>query len=306
MKNSFRTNSKAMGLDSLSYKGCYSYKDIYSEVAYRQLATMGLPNIPGNPTDNLLVPLLAIYTKSLDEKSKYKYCGTISDIYQFIGNNNLNQKIRDSIKEVGLPILIENIIFNYEFTRMRNEIVIQSSMHVPNGGDICPAIVIQNSYDGSKAASLSFGISIYEQSQLMTFAFNLGEMKQVHISNSKTEMTAVISSYIKVFETNITELISNSFSNTLTEDDMLGTLDVIEKIGKKKREEVSKILSNMNVASNDGARPLPSAWQMFLAIVRYSSLQPNLNMKKLLESAAESVLVIPVRMYEVLEKLQKL
>jgi len=49
---------------------------------------------------------------------------------------------------------------------------------------------------------------------------------------------------------------------------------------------------------------LPSAWHMFLAIVRYSSFEPNINIKRMLENAAESVLVIPTRMYGVLERLQ--
>ena len=73
---------------------------------------------------------------------------------------------------------------------------------------------------------------------------------------------------------------------------------------------VSQSPSGADVASinpqpeDDGPPRLPSAWQVFLAIARYSSLEPNLNAKRLLENAAESVLVIPPRMYEVLDQLQ--
>jgi hypothetical protein len=129
-------------------------------------------------------------------------------------------------------------------------------------------------------------------------------MRQVHIANSNTEMASAVASYMQVFSGSILEMISNSFRSTLTEDQMLGTLDVIERIGKKRREEISAMLGEMNVESEGEGSPLPSAWQMFLAIVRYSSFEPNLNVKRMLENAAENVLVIPTRMYEVLERLQ--
>jgi hypothetical protein len=113
-------------------------------------------------------------------------------------------------------------------------------------------------------------------------------------------MTSAMTSYMQVFSENIVDMITQSFSNQLSESDMLGVLDVIEEFGKKKRDAVSEILKEIQAASNS---TLPSSWQMFLAIIRYSSFEPNLNIKKLLENAAESVLVIPGRMMEVLERL---
>jgi len=80
---------------------------------------------------------------------------------------------------------------------------------------------------------------------------------------------------------------------------MLAVLDVIEQYGKKRRDAISALLEEIQPGGG-----LPSAWQIFLAIVRYSSFEQNLNVKRLLENAAESVLVIPARMNEVLERLQ--
>jgi hypothetical protein len=75
-------------------------------------------------------------------------------------------------------------------------------------------------------------------------------------------------------------------------------------MGKKRREAVSTLLQEMLPDVVEGQPiPLPSAWQVFLAIVRYSSFEPNLNVKRLMENAAEAVLVIPPRMYDVLERL---
>lgn len=309
MRPPFNERAVAMGLDYIGGKLMASYRDRHSEVVYRQLITM--PGMEPHPTDSQVAPIQAIYTKPVDitegqEDPGYKYCGYVSDIYQFIGNEALNQSIREAIQQVGLPIVRENTILSENLTRMRNEIIIESSQAVPVVGDVLPVMIIENSYDGSKAATVTFGISTHTHNERIIFAFDLGSMRQVHIVNATTQMASAISSYLEVFASDIGNMISGSFESQITEEQMLGTLDLIEKIGKKRREEVSKLLADMNPPAEEGQEaPLPSAWQMFLSIVRYSSLEENLNAKRLMENAAESVLVIPQRMFNVLNQLQQ-
>jgi len=309
LRNSFNQRANDMGLTSDENKGLYSYSDRYSEVVYRQLITLPSEAYATSnedsvhETDGQQVPLMAIYTRSLTAVG-YTYCGYVSDIYQFIGNDVLNQQIRNAIQEVGLPIITENTNMDFLLTQMRNEIVIQSSQNCANVGDILPVMIVNNSYNGRRAATVAFGISVQHENDRLVFAFNLGEMKQIHIANSNTQMSSVITSYIQVFSNDITDMITSSFQSQLTQDQFLSTLDVIENIGKRRREEISKFLAEMNPSEEGEDIALPSAWQMFLAIVRYSSFEPNLNMKRLLENAAESVLVIPTRMQEVLNRLQ--
>lgn len=305
MRPPFNERAVTMGLEYNAGKLMASYSDRFGEVVYRQLTTM--PGMEAHPTDAQVAPIQAIYTKPVDNPdAEYVYCGYVSDIYQFIGNEALNQSIREAIAQVGLPIVRENVIQSYNLTRMRNEITIESSQAVPVVGDVLPVMIIENSYDGSKAATVTFGISTHANDQRVVFAFGLGSMRQVHIVNATTQMASAISSYMEVFSSDIANMISGSFSSQITEEQMLGTLDLIEKVGKKRREEVSKLLADMNPHPEEGAdAPLPSAWQMFLAIVRYSSLEENLNAKRLMENAAESVLVIPQRMYNVLNQLQQ-
>lgn len=303
MRTTFNERAVEMGLDVINeYKGSYSYSDRYGEVVYRQLSTIGSDDVEIHETDAMPVPLIGIFTKP-PESFGYMYCGYVSNLYQFIGNDILNQQIRNAIQQVGMPILVENTITSYDCTRMRNEIIIQSGQNVPEAGDILPVMIVNNSYNGTKAASVAFGISTYVRRERVIFSFGLGEMRQVHIVNANTEMSSVISSYMEVFTGNITDLVQQNFRSRLNEDDMLGTLDLIEKVGKRRREEISKLLQELNPAPEGEDPPLPSAWQMFLAIVRYSSFEPNLNIKRMLENAAESVLVIPARMYDVLERL---
>jgi hypothetical protein len=304
MAERFAERAATMGLDiSRADKGLYKYSDRYGEVVYRSVITEEEPNDENvhliHPTDGVDIPLIAIFTKA-PEWEDYQYVGCVSQLYKFIGNDVVNQRIRESITSVGMPIMTENTIMNSYHTRMRNEIFIQSSQQVSQVGDIVPVMIVQNSYDGTKAASLSFGLSTMYGTNRLVFSFSLGEIRQVHIVSSNTSMSSAISSYMQVFSQNITDMITQSFSNQLTESDMLGVLDVIEGYGKKRRDAVSNILTEMQAESGG---TLPTAWQMFLAIIRYSSFETNLNIKKLLENAAESVLVIPERMMNVLQRL---
>jgi len=306
LRTPFSQRANEMGLDIQLHKLLFTYSDQYGEVVYRQLSTRQTyqPDLSGgHETDGLAVPIMAIYTKSPTQLG-YQYCGYVSDFYQFIGNDVLNQEIRNAIQEVGIPILVENPIMSYDLTRMRNEIIIQSSQNIPEAGDIAPVIILENSYNGTKAASISFGIATYHNNDRVIFSFNLGEMRQVHIVNSNTQMSSVVSSYMEVFTEHITDMITESFQTQLTEHQMLSTLDVIEGIGKQRRKDVVKFLQELIPQSEGETPPLPSSWFMFLAIVRYSAFEPSLNIKRMLENVAESVLVIPTRMYEVLEKLQ--
>jgi hypothetical protein len=295
----FADRAAEMGLESDPVKGLYRYADQHSEVVYRELNTRMIGE--AHPTDALPVPMIGIYTKAPDSE-RYKYAGYVSNYYKFIGNEVLNQRIRDSILSVGMPIMTENTILTYDLTRMRNEIIIQNGQQVPNAGDVLPVMIVCNSYNGTRAASVAFGVATNYLNRYVTFAFSLGEIRQVHIASSNTSVTSAVNSYMQIFAENITDMITQSFSSQLTEDEMLGVLDVIEGYGKKRRDEVSKLLDEIQSASQT---QLPTAWQMFLAIVRYSSFEPNLNIKRMMENAAESVLVIPPRMYDVLERLEQ-
>lgn len=297
----FSERAEAMGLTINEAAGLYQYSDRYGEIVYRQMVTK---DGEWHETDGRVLPTIAIFTKP-EGAENFIYCGRVSDSYKFIGNDVLNQRIRDSIQDVGMAIIQENSFQNIFLTRLRNEIIIRSSQNVAEIGDVFPVMIVDNSYNGTKAATISFGISTLYAGDRIVFGFSLGEMRQVHIEASRTEMSSTISSYMEVFTENIADMISSNFQSTFTEDQMLSVMDVIEEFGKKRREKISAILTEMQPPVEAGVvPPLPSAWQVFLAIVRYSSIEPNLNVKKLLENAAESVLVIPPRMYEVLERLQ--
>ena len=302
MREPFAMRAREMGLNVVgAHKGLYLYEDQYSQIAYRQLYT-GFINISEDEkheTDGCSTPLIGIYTRPTSDV-EFNYVGYVSDFYQFIGNDILCQRVRDSVASVGMPIMTENVIMSWDLTRMRNEIIIQSSQNHTQAGDILPVMVVNNSYNGTRAATLAFGISMDYNNNRTIFAFSLGEMRQVHIQSSSTEMRSTVASYMQVFAENITDMITQSFNSRLSEDDMMAVLDVIEGYGRKRRDAISELLSEIQPAEAG----LPSAWQVFLAIVRYSSFEQNLNMKRLLENAAESVLVIPTRMNEVLSQLQ--
>lgn len=302
MREPFAQRAQEMGLTQIgAHKGLFTYEDQYSQIAYRQLFT-GFLNVSEeerHPTDGMPTPIIAIYTRPTEDVD-FEYAGYVSDFYKFIGNDVLCERVRESIQSVGMPIMTENPIMSYDHTRLRNEIIIQSSQNHRQAGDILPVMVVNNSYNGTRAATIAFGLAMDYNNDRTIFAFSLGELRQVHIQHSTTEMRSAITSYMGVFTENIADMITQSFNNQVTEDEMLAVLDVIEQYGTKRRDAISTLLEELQPADAG----LPSSWQIFLAIVRYSSFETNLNMKRLLENAAESVLVIPPRMYEVLERIQ--
>lgn len=298
----FSERAADMGLTP--YSGGFKYSDRYSEVLYRTIITPRFTD-EVHITDNYQLPYFALFIKEAGSSDEaFRYCGVVSNVYKFMGNDVIIQKVRDSILEIGSPILQENVIYPPFFTRMRDEILISSSVNSSLVGDVVPVMIVQNTYDGTGAAKVAFGIAVNHNERYVTFGFSLGELRQVHIDSSRTSMAASISNYLQIFNESIVEMITQSFNSRITEEEMLSTLDVIEELGgKRRREAISSIISEITPLDSDGQVPLPSSWGIFLAIVRYSSFEVNLNVKRLLENAAERVLVIPTRMYEILETL---
>jgi len=301
----FLDSLKDSGMQCDLDKQLFEYSDQFSSIVYRRPVT-----IQGNhETDNIQLPLLAIFTKGPTSTS-YNYQGVVSLSYRFVGNATLLNKSKESIQEVGFPIVNEQSVMNFRYTQFRSELTIRNSKSVSQVGDVYPTIVVDNSYDGTRAATMSFGLTLYEGSYRTSFCFNLGKMSQVHLTSAKSYINYTVTSYIDVFRENIEELIQRTFHQKLTPKQVLSVLDVVEKIGKRRRKEVSKILEEMEPATDkpleeqDPDIPTHSAWTVFLAIVRYSSLEGNLNAKRMLENAAESLLVIPSKMYNMLKQLE--
>jgi len=302
----FNERAQEMGLDvSGSHKGLFKYQDRYSKIVYRQLISDFRLGEEDEPTDGLQTPIIGIWTAPPDD-DEFSYVGYVSQMYKFVGNEVITNRVRDSLTEIGSPILSTNTHILDDLTAIREEVILQSSLSSQQAGDIHPVMIVGNSYNGQRAASVGFGITVAEENTTRNsvFGFSLGEMKMIHIESSNTTLSSGINQYLEIFNNNILDMIDRSFTTQLTQDQMFTTLDVIEKYGKKRRKKITEILLSLQPEVTEGEDPvLPSAWNVFLAITRYCALEPNLNMKRLLENIAESVLVVPTRMYEVLDQL---
>lgn len=295
---SFEERAESMGLANLG-GGCFHYADRYGEVVYRSLVTKGEMEL----LNNVEVPWLALFTKGPDPGEAFCHTGNIlSDKYKFVGNDAINKQIRDSIQEYGSPVLTERTSLSFYKTQMYNEIIIQNASNIPQVGDVYPLLVVRNSYNGSMATRVEFGICMDETQEDFShwtgfgFRTKLGIIKQIHVEKSPTNQFPIIGNYISSFNQNIVSIVEQNFNNLLTEDDMLRTLDLVENVGRRRRD---KILNNL-----ERAQGRVSSWNLFLAITRFSSIERNLNAKVLLENIAESVLVVPYQMTNVLEVLQ--
>jgi hypothetical protein len=302
VKATFGDRAPEMGLTVLA-TGSYHYADQFSEIIYKNLKTLGDSGI----VDDEEISHLAIFTKGLEEDSEWKYQNFISDAYKFLGNATLIDQIKASIVEVGNVNITERNFMTPNFTKVRHEIIIDNPSVVPGVGTVSPMMNISNSYDGTGASTIVFGMHIAESAEVAS-AFcteRFGKIKQIHLTGSSTELSAAFGEYVTIFGENIVDMVTENFNNQITESDMMKVLDIIEtKAGKKRREMISNELPVTDPDAEAPATPTPwnmTSWQLFLTLTRFTSVEENLNSKKIMESIAERVLIVPERMMEALK-----
>ena len=295
----FEERADDMGLTVMA-PGCYHYSDAYSEVLYRTLQT-GIDGI----MEECQVPPIALFTKEAGLDGEWQYIGIVSPQYKFEGNDTIFQKVRDGITSVGDAILTERTLMSANRAQIFHEITMRNASQVEQVGDIHPQIIVKNSYDGTKAASISFGFKFNDGDEAIHFASpkRLGSIRQIHIDNSNTTLSAEIGGYVQVFGTNIGDMIAANFDNHITEDDMLASLDLIQKMsGKKRRDAISAAIQES--LGEEGIQSWSmTSWQLFLAITKFSAIEKNINARLILEDVAERVLVLPEQMISALAEI---
>ena len=222
----------------------------------------------------------------------------VSDKYKFIENEVIVSMIKESIIGTGKPILNERTFLNKPlYTHFWHEIEIQNAVSTPQDGDILPQLTVQNSYDGTGVASVSFGISLKGSrgEYRTTFKQKMGSYRQIHTAKSKTVLTGVIGSFFEIFNENIIDLVTANSAKQLTDDDIMKALTFVEgKVGQKRREGISVHLKELCGGSQ------VTNWNLFLAIAKFSSKEQTLNSKILMDDIAERVLIVPEKMLRAL------
>ncbi len=290
----FEDRAIEMGLTVLP-GGTYHYSDEYSEVAYKKVKTLEDSGI----MDDTILDHLAVFTKAAGPEQDWTKQNFVSDSYKFMGNATLIDQIRESINSVGENELDERTFVAPNFTSIRHEIIIRHANTIQQVGTVFPMMNITNTYNGTGASRIVFGMNIAEYDNVVSSfcTEKFGKIKQIHLSGSSTELETAFGEFVTVFGSNISNLVSDNFNNHITEDDMLKVLDMIEdKAGKKRRDAVSNELPSTegNVSWN------MTSWQLFLALTRFTSVEKNINAKKILENITERVLVIPEQMLNAL------
>lgn len=291
---SFRERAASMGFTRIT-DFSYFYEDRFSNVVYKEIQPKDLEGE---------VPGLAIYTSRGD--TQYQFAGLVSDLYTFVGNETVVGAIENSVNEVGTPILNQLAAMNApKCTQLCLDMVIRNGNSIPEIGDVYPTVNIWNSYDGTKSAGISFGLMLYEAANQnfmhsMSFRNTLGSFKQIHVANSSTTLSYAIGSYIQNIHENIGQLISENMNNPIDEVSLLTSLDLVEKVGKKKRPEITSYLESLT----NQQRPVTS-WDLFLAITKFSTVERNLNSRLLLENIVEKIMVIPAQMLQALPRLNQ-
>jgi hypothetical protein len=292
---SFSDDYQAMGLEQVVENEQvigYKYEDVYSQIMYKKLITKS----------NEEIPYVAIFTRKA-EPYNWKMVGLVSDGYKFIGNASVVNSIRNSLSQISADVFIENNMLTSNNTFMYNELIVQNPQDVPEVGSIYPHILIVNSYNGFAACSINFGFSMVgadgKISSSFSFRNKIMKMRQIHYAGSQTNLSVAMGGYIESFTDNICDLVTANMAKVITEEEMLKTLEFIEVVGKRKREEISSYLNEIAVASGG----VMTSWKLFQALSKFSAASENINAKKLLENVIERVLIVPQKMIDSLAQI---
>ncbi len=294
----FEKRATQMGLNPTG-NGLFYHQDRFGKVAYRTLYTS---NDETTVASGQKIPAIALFTSGPKENDKFEFRTVLSQFYNFIGNENVITRILEAISALGTQVFHENFIVSPDYTQLYYEAVIRNPKNVPNLGEVYPQITIRNSYNGTLKQTLAFGISLNQsttQRLACNFRNTLGNFSQKHHESART-ITVGLGRYISAFNEGIDELFTENLNRMLSVKDVLATLDMVQEVGLKRRQEVSIILGEYDDKS-DQEKPPMSAWNLFLAILKYTSAEQNINAKVLLENIAEKTLILPSRMLTALK-----
>jgi len=291
----FLDKYKEMGLIQEA-PNTFGYKDQYSSVRYEKLKTCD---------NNIEIPALSIWTMGPGEADLFKFQGIVSMLYNFIGNENSNNIVRESIKEIKTPIFREYTAMNVpRYTTMHNDILIQNQNNITEIGDVYPHVTIRNSYNGKSGIEISFGLTVLQAGSTirnsLSFRHIMNSFKQIHSQNAKTKFTSAVGGFVEIVASNILDFVKKNFETPVSKDSLLATLDMVEKIGERRRKCISDVITE--ITKN---RPFVSCWDLFIAITTYSTIEKNLNARVLLEDIVESTMVVPIKMMEMLKKINE-
>ena len=123
--------------------------------------------------------------------------------------------------------------------------------------------------------------------------------------HAKTTFSTPIAQYVEIFSKNILEIVEENFNTEITEDHLLTVFDMLEEVGKKRKLDVSSYLKSIEDFNKEkNIVKKINAFDLFVAISYFSTIEKNVNIKSLLEDIAEKVLVIPVEIQNVLNTLK--
>jgi hypothetical protein len=269
--------------------GVYSYEDRFGKVQYKKLQSI----------EQEQIPFLGIFAQSATALGS-QFIGIVSEFYQFVGHDIINLKIKEMVEQAGTPLLEEHIHLSNNIAEMLNEIVIRNIKTIERVGDVCPQLIVTNSYNGHKAVTVAFGFSVTSGSERVGSSLRnkLGVIRQVHLVSSKSKLVSTVSEFVQIFNDNIVNTIESNFNTPVAEPDFLYVLDMIEQIGKKKRNDISTYISQ-NYPSQ------LNTWNLFNVICKFSTIEKHINTRILLENIAEKVLILPVEFSEMMRKISQ-
>lgn len=284
--------------------GTFYYGDKFANVIYKRLVTLN----DSKGVDNRLVPACGLFIEPEPEKNLgYEFSSIVSEVYRFVGHENLVEGVKKAVLDSENSIEFEEAIFSIRREKMYYILVIKNpNDEMSREYDVHPTLFLKNSYDGTLSQKITFGLSIKENGnyKAASLRHRFGELKQVHAGVSNTYSTSSIGSFVNTFSNNMLDVITHNKNRPVSFDNLTVLLDILEKIGKNRREGFSTFLNIQTNSQNQvvSAQRNLNFFDLFIALLRFSQEEKTINARLLMDDLIESTLEVPTRMMNLSER----
>ena len=249
---------------------------------------------------------IALYVKN-DKNSdtpeeNWDFNTILSDSYSFTSFESLIESAKQSIVRENTIIKEENLILGVPPVIMKHQIVVAHETTVNNNDEIFiyPTATVESSYNGTRANRMTFGILIEDRKTKSTLSLPIkkfGDVRSIHTESGKVDFSTPVGNLTSQMG-NISEVISNMFNQTISEDTLGSFLITIDGIGKR---AIQKISNDVNAIAGDSK----TQWDIFRIMLEYTSTINTINIREKFEDAIEKFFNFPEAITKIIEDANK-
>jgi len=281
----YNEESGLMKLDEHSYY----YSDRFGKVLFKTVETKGTE---GLYFSRKILPFFAIFTGPPDDdrNGDFYFIGEASKHYRFVGNEKLINDTLEMLDVSNLNVQVQTQEIDYKYSTLFYNIALSNPSNIAEIGDVFPVLTIKNSYNKTIKESISYGFGMYNEGRFYSYTSSklFGQFSRRHMNNSLTREKNFILDGVEKLVDDIPFVCSEMANFTVNQDEIIAIIETVEALGKKRHEALVSLVQSFNENNI-------SVWKIFIAILKFISVEKNFNARRVLENIAEKIIILPTK-----------